>query len=98
MSTTGRHKLVTLEDLDEFKSEITILIRKLLSGQAEKKHKKWLKSTEARKLIGVSPGKLQSIRESGLLPFTRIGGNIYYDEDDLYNLFNDNKNCKKSRL
>jgi hypothetical protein len=39
----------------------------------------------------MSSGKLHAIREAGLIAFTRIGGNIYYDPDDVYKLFEENK-------
>jgi len=95
MGSGGRNQLVTVEDMENFKLEMVTVIRQILTEHIVYKEKKWLKSAAARKLIGVSPGKLQTIRETGMLPFTKIGGNIYYDQDDLFKLFEDNKTCKK---
>jgi hypothetical protein len=95
MSTTNKNQLVTIGDLEEFKLEIITAINHLSNGTTAGKPKKWLKSAELRKLIGVSPGKLQAIRDAGLLSFTKIGGNIYYDQDDVYKLFEENKLRKK---
>ena len=89
MPTDPQNQLVTIADLDEFKNNILESIRQIVKQNAGPK--KWLKSSEVRKMIGISPGKLQAIRESGLLAFTRIGGNIYYDPNDLYQLFEANK-------
>ncbi|WP_240663121.1 helix-turn-helix domain-containing protein [Mucilaginibacter limnophilus] len=34
-------------------------------------------------MLGISHGFLQSLRDSGILPFTKIGGSIYYDYEDI---------------
>lgn len=95
MSTVRRDQLVTVEDIEILKLELISTIRQLLTDRNNVGTKKWLKSAEARKLTGFSPGKLQTVRNSGLLAYTKIGGNIYYDQDDLMRLFNDNKTTKK---
>jgi len=95
MSTINKNQLVTIGDLEKFKLEIITAINHLSNGANAAKPKKWLKSAELRKLIGISPGKLQAIRDAGLLSFTKIGGNIYYDQDDVYKLFEENKLPKK---
>jgi hypothetical protein len=89
MPTDNKNQLVTIADLEDFKEQILTAFKQIVKQDAGPK--KWLKSSEVRKIIGVSPGKLQVIRETGLLAFTRIGGNIYYDPDDVYKLFEGNK-------
>ena len=94
MSVTEQNKenqLVTLDDLENFKTELLSAVKQLLDFTKGPPVKRWVKAAEARKLIGVSPGKLQVIRDSGLLSFSKIGGNIYYDQDDLHRLFEENK-------
>ncbi|MDB4926756.1 helix-turn-helix domain-containing protein [Mucilaginibacter sp.] len=95
MPTDPQNQLVTVADLEEFKKTILDSIRQIVKQTAGPK--KWLKSSEVRKMIGISPGKLQAIRESGLLAFTRIGGNIYYDPNDLFKLFEENKVTKNEK-
>jgi hypothetical protein len=95
MPTDPQNQLVTVADLEEFKKSILDSIRQIVKQTTGPK--KWLKSSEVRKMIGISPGKLQAIRESGLLAFTRIGGNIYYDPNDLFKLFEENKVTKNER-
>jgi len=94
MSITNKNQLVTVADLEAFKLEIITAIDQAIKRANGTPLKKWLKSSEARKLIGVSAGKLQTIRDSGMLSFTKIGGNIYYDQDEIVRLFEDNKRCK----
>lgn len=95
MGTMRRDQLVTVEDLENFKLEIITVIRQVITDSNGRPVKKWLKSAEARKLIGVSPGKLQTIKDNGMLAYTKIGGNIYYDQDDLFRLFDDHRISKK---
>ncbi|HZK92963.1 MAG TPA: helix-turn-helix domain-containing protein [Prolixibacteraceae bacterium] len=36
-----------------------------------------------RKLLGISPGTLQNLRVNGQLPFSKIGGVLFYDFEDV---------------
>ena len=87
-------QLATVDDLENLKEELLNCIRQLLADKKSQPVKKWLKAAEARKLLGFSPGKLQVVRDSGLLTFSKIGGNIYYDRDDLMALFEKTKVVK----
>ena len=73
---------VTLHDLNAFKADLLAHIRQLLD-QDRHPPKRWLKSYQVKQLLGVSHGTLQSMRASGTLPFSRLGGIIYYDEDEI---------------
>ena len=46
----------------------------------------WLKSYEVRKLLGISAGTLQNLRVNGTLPYTKIGGLMYYRFEDIQKL------------
>jgi hypothetical protein len=89
--------IVTTEDLMEFKLELLEEIKKLLNNQSESGSgsKKWLKSTEVMKLLQISPGTLQNFRINGNLPFTRIGGSIYYDADEINKILMENRSNHK---
>ena len=91
MGTMRKDQLVTKEDLEIFKVELIAALRKVISDGSSHQSKRWLKTAEARKLLGFSPGKLQTVRDNGMLAFTKIGGNIYYNEDDLFKLFDEHK-------
>ncbi len=45
--------------------------------------KEWLTNREAMDFLGLSKTSLQRYRSSGRLPFSKIGGNIYYKYSDL---------------
>ncbi|UOE51362.1 helix-turn-helix domain-containing protein [Mucilaginibacter sp. SMC90] len=84
-------QLVTLEDLTNFKAELFTEIGRLIKTGKGQPEKKWLKTREVRKLLGVSPGKLQTMRKSGVLTYMRIGGSLYYDQEDIDKMFEKNK-------
>lgn len=83
--------IVTLEDLQNFKQELITEIQKLLSQRQTTPARKWLKSNEVRRLLLLSPGTLQNLRVNGTLPFTKIGGVIFYDYDDIQKMIEANK-------
>ena len=83
--------IVTTDDLMEFKMELLEEIRELLNGQTSQKTKKWLKSTDVMEQLKISPGTLQNLRINGTLPYTKIGGLIYYDSAELEELMENNK-------
>lgn len=89
-----RDQIVTQNDLADLKEdmlqEFRRIIRETFTGQPGKK---WLKSAEVKKLLGISHGFLQSLRDSGVLPFTKIGGSIYYDYEDITFMMSANKSA-----
>ena len=76
-------EIITTDDLREFKTELLSEFRKMLNEQRGQPAKKWLKSYEVKKLLGISPGTLQNLRVNGTLPFTKIGGQMFYDYEDI---------------
>lgn len=84
-------EIITQDDLREFKIELLADIKKLLKQNLGSNQKKWLKSYEVRELLNISPGTLQHLRVSGTLPFTKVGGTIYYDYSDIQTMIAENK-------
>lgn len=76
-------QLVTLDDLEKFRITLLTDIRMMLEGHLTKSSKRWIKSNEVRKLLNISGGTLQTLRNNGKLPFTRVGGLIYYDAAEI---------------
>jgi hypothetical protein len=83
--------ILTTEDLQVFKTELVEEFKKLLRQNGIQPVKKWLKSQEVRKLLSISPGTLQNLRINGTLPFTKIGGVIFYDYEDIQKMLLSNK-------
>jgi len=82
--------IITTDDLREFKMELLEDIKNLLTKQASGKIKKYLKSSEVMDLLQVSPGTLQNLRTNGTLPYTKIGGIIFYDVAEIQKVMDDN--------
>lgn len=81
-----REQLLTLSDLESFKDEMLYEIKQIIKESKGQPSKKWFKSTEVKKLLGISHGFLQTLRDKGTLPFTKIGGSIYYDYEDILSM------------
>ncbi len=75
-------QLVTLADLRSVRDELLAAIART-RGSSPDTAKKWLKSSEVRKLLNISPGKLLALRANRQLAFVRLGGVIYYDKNDI---------------
>lgn len=78
-----KDQLLTQGDLANFKDEMLNEFKRIIKESIGQPGKKWLKSSEVKKLLGISHGFLQTLRDTGTLPFTKIGGSIYYDYEDI---------------
>lgn len=83
--------IITTEDLREFKEELLEDIKAIINHQSGFNTKKWLKSPEVRDLLSISPGTLQNLRINGTLPYTRVGGVIYYDYEEIQKVMEENR-------
>ncbi len=82
-------QLVTRADLLQFQSQLIENIQSMLSEKTNTS-KQWLRSVEVKKLLGVSSGTLQNLRLNGTLPFSKMGGIIYYNLQDIQRILKDN--------
>lgn len=83
--------IITTEDLREFKLELLDDIKELLQNHNGHTTKKWLKSNEVKKLLGISPGTLQNLRINGTIPYTKVGGVLYYDYNEIMEVLEKNR-------
>lgn len=85
-------EFLTREDMEQFKAELFTELRRLgVNPNKRQEAKEWLKSYEVRKVLGISPGTLQNLRTNGTLPYTKIGGLIYYRYEDIRKLLEGNQ-------
>ncbi len=87
MATT----VLTVEDLQEFKKELLQELKTLFPNSQATQTKKWLKSSEVRKMLSISPGTLQNLRINGTIPYTKMGGVIYYDNHEILRILQKNR-------
>lgn len=83
-------EVITREDLNEFRTLLLADLSEMLNSKPQHQ-KQWLKSSEVRKMLNISPGTLQNLRINGTLSYTKIGGIIYYAHSDLIKLLEENK-------
>ncbi len=89
-------EIITMEDLERFGSLIISQLREeinqaFINYPPKKEEFNWLKSHQVQRLLGISASTLQMLRVKGTLPFTKIGGVIFYDKNDVLKILDDNR-------
>lgn len=90
-------QVLTKEDLDVFKTELFSQLKGLINDSAQNSknkdevNNKWLKSHQVQRMLAISPGTLQNLRINGTIPFTKIGGVIFYSVEDINAILQRNK-------
>lgn len=83
-----KHQVVTKLDI---LNELNLLVTELQKKNSDTHSKKWLKSTEVRKLLRISAGTLQNLRVNGTLSYTKVGGIIFYSYDEIQKVLEENQ-------
>lgn len=83
-------EIITTDDLREFKIELLEDFKKILKTAGSSLPKKYLKSSELKRVLNISSGTLQTLRINGTLSYTKIGGIIFYDAEEIYKLLKEN--------
>ncbi|WP_297098938.1 helix-turn-helix domain-containing protein [uncultured Draconibacterium sp.] len=83
-------EIVTTDDLREFKLDLVDEIKKILDEYHGLPTKKWLKSDEVKRLLGISSSTLQNLRVRGTLPYTKLGGVIFYESEKIQKALQNN--------
>ena len=76
------NELLTREDLQQFRMQLLGELKEVLQ-QSKQSTKQWLKSSEVRKMLGISHGTLQNLRITRSLPYTKLGGIMFYKYEDI---------------
>jgi len=75
--------IITMDDLKQFKTEFLQEMKGMIEQTKGYGNKRWLRSSEVRKMLNISAGTLQNLRVSGTLPFRKIGGSMFYDKTEM---------------
>jgi hypothetical protein len=86
-------EIITPEDLQKFRLQLLEDLRELVR-QPNHTEKQWLKSSEVRKMLGISHGTLQNLRIKNVLPYRKIGGLMFYKYDEIIKLLESSSNEK----
>ena len=84
-----KNNLVTVQDLQKMKDEIISELA-LIKGKTITQ-KEWLKSAEVMEMLSISTGTLQNLRINDEIPYTKIGGTLYYEHKAILKVLSDNK-------
>lgn len=76
--------------LDEALDETIPRLLKELKFPAERS-KEWLSNREAMDWLDLSKSSLQRYRSSGKLPYSKLGGNVYYRREDLLRVLEEHR-------
>jgi hypothetical protein len=83
-------EVVTKDDLQIFRvqlvAEITELLFRFISDTKPTVLPEGLRTDQARVLLDCSNGKLLSLRASGKIRCRKIGGSLYYNQEDIRKL------------
>lgn len=84
-------QLVTVDDLHQLEKRIVREILSALKVPLQTNSKKWMKSHEVRRMLKISPGTLQNLKTTGVIPYTKIGGVHFFDYEDIQRLLESGK-------
>lgn len=83
MKNEDHSRVATVADLQQLGADLEKVMRKLLVAPPTPLQKPWLRSHEVRKLLKISHGTLQHLRDSGQLKFSKVGGIFFYEVRDI---------------
>ncbi len=75
--------IVTTEDLKQFRETLLSDIRELLEKKGKLFLDKWIRSSELMEKLDISPGTLQNLRTNGTIPYSKLEGILYYDQEQI---------------
>jgi len=85
METVRKHEAkelpATKADIKELRDELLEAIHQV--SNKSQSNKKWLKSSEVKRLLGISTGTLQNLRITGKLNHSKVGGIYFYDVEQI---------------
>ena len=65
-------------------------------GKVDQFRENWIDGQDVMQALHISKRTLQSLRDSGVLPYSRINGKFYYKVEDIETLLESNYSGKKS--
>ena len=84
----NRNDLPTVAELYDLEER---LYNRILSLLESSKPKVWVRTSELKKILGITDSTAQYLRNTGALPCSKIRGTYYYKYDDVLALLERNK-------
>ena len=93
-------EIITREDLEEFKWNLLGDIKALLDKREKVTPKEpevvWLKSHHVQRMLQISPGTLQNLRINGTIPYSKVGGVLFYKKKDIEYILEQNMHNREN--
>lgn len=83
--------VATRDDLQEIKEDLLREISQLIKERIKPQNNIYLKSSEVKAMLKISTGTLQTLRYNGTLPFSKVGGVILYNKEDIIKIIEKNR-------
>lgn len=83
--------VATRDDLQEIKEDLLREISQLIQERIKPQNNIYLKSSEVKAMLKISTGTLQTLRYNGTLPFSKVGGVILYNKEDIIKIIEKNR-------
>jgi hypothetical protein len=91
-------QVITIES-EAFKSlvhKIESIEAKTVTKQQPPEHT-WLDNQELCQLLKISTRTAQNYRDNGVLPYTQLGGKVFYRQSDIFRVLEENHSLNASR-
>ncbi len=75
-------QIITKEDLDEFREKLLKDLKEII-GKPIEAPVKYLKSYQVKNMLKMSSATLLTLREKGIITYSKIGGTFYYKYEDI---------------
>lgn len=76
---------------------INLYLQQFQKSRLERFNEWWIDGQDVMQTLHISQRTLQSLRDSGVLPYSRINGKFYYKVSDLEKLLEENYSPSKSK-
>ena len=77
-------------ELSSSVKEMLALVLVMKRSRLEQFHQSWIDSEQLMSALKISKRNLQSMRESGILPYSRLSGKYFYRVNDIEEILNRN--------
>jgi hypothetical protein len=91
--------IVTQDDLQALKADLINYLDQLKADLMQQQPQNQpeeilLKSHQVQRMLAISAGTLQTLRNNGSIPYSKIGGVIFYKKRDILKVIEENqRNC-----
>ena len=74
--------ILTKNDMDELRQLLVSDLKETI-GSNNYEMTDWIRSAEVQDILKCSSSTLQNFRANNILPYTKLGGTLYYDKSEI---------------